>query len=298
MSYKIGVLVKQVPDTKRIVGDAMKEDGTVNRSALPAIFNPEDLNALEMALALKARHGCEVTAITMGPPKAADILREALYRGADRVFLITDRKFAGADTLATSYTLTKAIQKIVPDFSLILCGRQAIDGDTAQVGPQVAEKLNIPQISYVEQIEQLENGTTVAIRQIQNGVERVRAKLPLLMTVMESANEPRPPKAKLLMKYKNSACELELPGLLAKFPEFSDIDQLRNYLIQKGLYIPILTVNDLALDETRIGLHGSPTKVKKIDSVVLAGGELKLYENAKSSLKGLIDELIQDYVIS
>lgn len=298
MSFKIIVLIKQVPDTKRIIGDAMKEDGTVNRSALPAIFNPEDLNALEMALELKARHGCEVTAVTMGPPKATDILREALYRGADRVVLVTDRKFAGADTLATSYTLTKAIQKIIPDFKLILCGRQAIDGDTAQVGPQIAEKLNVPQISYVEQIEDLKNGATTVKRQIQNGVERVRVSLPLLMTVMESANEPRPPKAKLLMKYKNAACELELQGLLEKFPEFSDVDQLRNYLVKKGLYIPILTVSDLELDETRIGLHGSPTKVKKIDSVILAGGELKLYENATDSIKGMIDELVSDYVIS
>lgn len=292
------VLAKQVPDTKRIIGDAMKEDGTVNRSALPAIFNPEDLNALEMALDIKQRHGGEVTVITMGPPKAADILRESLYRGADRVFLITDRKFAGADTLATSYTLSQAVRKIEPDFDFIICGRQAIDGDTAQVGPQLAEKLDVPQISYVEQVEEILNGKISLKRQIQNGIERLRAPYPLLMTVVESANEPRSPRARRLMQYKNAACELELEALLSKFPEFNDTDALRAYLADKGLYIPILSVADLDVDEARLGLNGSPTKVKKIDSVVLAGGELKLFENAKESLQGLLHELVSDYIIS
>lgn len=298
MSYKIILLAKQVPDTKRIIGDAMKEDGTVNRSALPAIFNPEDLNALEMALELKEKEGGEVTVVTMGPPKAADILREALYRGADRVFLVTDRQFAGADTLATSYTLTQVIKKIQPDFDLIICGRQAIDGDTAQVGPQTAEKLQVPQVSYVEQIEKIENGTLTLKRVIQNGVERLRAPLPLLMTVVESANEPRPPQARRLMKYKNAACELELEARLKKFPDFSDIDALRSFLVAKGLYIPILSVADLEVDKSRLGLEGSPTKVKKIDSVVLAGGELRLFENAKESLQELLNELVSDYILS
>ena len=143
------VLVKQVPDTHNITGDAMTKDGTMNRNALSAIFNPEDLNALEMALQIKERHGGTVTVITMGPPKAADILRESLWRGADRVVLLTDRRFAGADTLATSVALQKAIEKI-GRYDLILAGRQAIDGDTAQVGPQTAEKLGIPQITYAE----------------------------------------------------------------------------------------------------------------------------------------------------
>lgn len=298
MSLKIVVLVKQVPDTKRIIGDAMKEDGTVNRSALPAIFNPEDLNALELALQLKETYNGEVTVLTMGPPKAADILRESLYRGADRVFLVTDRKFAGADTLATSYTLAQAIQKIEPDYNLVVCGRQAIDGDTAQVGPQIAEKLGIPQIAYVETVESLVDGKVTIKREIRNGVERVRAPFPLLLTVVDTANQPRPPKARQLMKYKNAACELELESLLAKFPEFSNADDLRSYLVGKGLYIPIYSAADLDVEEARLGLSGSPTKVKKIESVVLAGGELKLFENAKGSLKGLLNELVSDYILS
>jgi len=298
LSYKIVVLVKQVPDTKRIIGDAMKEDGTVNRAALPAIFNPEDLNALEMALEFKQTYGGTVTVITMGPPKAAAILRDSLQRGADRVFLITDRKFAGADTLATSYTLTKAIQKIEPEFDLVLCGRQAIDGDTAQVGPQTAEKLSVPQVSYAVQIEKLDDKSLTIKRLIQNGTEWILAPVPLLVTVVDTANEPRPPRAKRIMKYKNAVCELELTELLPKFPEFKDIDELRTYLTDRGLYIPILSAADLNIEEERIGLSGSPTKVKKIESVVLAGGELKLFENTSGSLQNLLQELVDDYILS
>jgi electron transfer flavoprotein beta subunit len=298
LSYKIVVLVKQVPDTKRIIGDAMKEDGTVNRSALPAIFNPEDLNALEMALEFKQNYGGTVTVITMGPPKAAEVLRDSLERGADRVFLITDRKFAGADTLATSYTLTRAIQKIEPEFDLVLCGRQAIDGDTAQVGPQTAEKLGVPQVSYAAQIERLTEKTLTIKRLIQNGIEWVLAPVPVLVTVIDTANEPRPPRAKRIMKYKNAVCELELADLLPKFPEFKDVDEFRSYLNARGLYIPILSAADLNIEEERIGLAGSPTKVKKIDSVVLAGGELKLFENTTGSLHNLLQELVDDYILS
>ena len=146
---KIIVLAKQVPDTRNVGKDAMNANGTVNRAALPAIFNPEDLLALEQALRVKDNHpGSTVTLMTMGPVRAANILREALFRGADTGILITDKKFAGSDTLATSYVLSLALKKARP-FDIIFCGRQAIDGDTAQVGPQVAEKLNIPQITYV-----------------------------------------------------------------------------------------------------------------------------------------------------
>ncbi|MBN2089679.1 electron transfer flavoprotein subunit beta/FixA family protein [candidate division KSB1 bacterium] len=298
MSYKIVVLVKQVPDTKRIIGDAMKEDGTVNRSALPAIFNPEDLNALEMALEFKQNYGGTVTVITMGPPKAAEVLRDSLDRGADRVFLITDRKFAGADTLATSYTLTKAIQIIEPEFDLVLCGRQAIDGDTAQVGPQTAEKLGVPQVSYAARIERLDDKSLTIKRLIQNGIEWILAPVPVLVTVVDTANEPRPPRAKRIMKYKNAVCELELAELLPKFPEFKNIEELRSYLTDRGLFIPILSAADLNIEEERIGLAGSPTKVKKIDSVVLAGGELKLFENTSGSLQNLLQELVDDYILS
>jgi len=298
VGLKIVVLVKQVPDTKRIIADAMKEDGTVNRSALPAIFNPEDLNALELGLRIKDDWEAEVTVLTMGPPAAATVLRETLYRGADKVFLVTDRKFAGADTLATSYTLMKGIEKVCPDFDLILCGRQAIDGDTAQVGPQIAEKLKIPQISYVENIEKIENGLLTSKRLIQDGAEWVRSKMPVLLTVVDTANEPRPPKAKLIMKHKYASCELELEDLLEKFPEYKEISDLRNYLINRNLYIPIITADDLDIEPDRIGMKGSPTKVKKIDRVVLAGGILKLFENTDQSLQDMIHELVEDYIIN
>ena len=298
MTLKIVVLVKQVPDTKRIIADAMKEDGTVNRQALPAIFNPEDLNALELALSIKDRRETEVIVLTMGPPAAASVLRDTLFRGADKVFLITDRKFAGADTLATSYTLMKAIEKVCPHFDIIVCGRQAIDGDTAQVGPQTAEKLKVPQVSYVETVEKIEVGHLVIKRLIQDGAEWVRSKMPVLLTVIDSANEPRPPRARLIMKYKYASCELELDDLLYKFPEFQDRDQLRNYLIKKNIYIPIITANDMDVDPARIGLNGSPTKVKKIDRVVLAGGALKFFENTDQSLQDMIHELVEDYIIS
>ena len=149
------VLVKQVPDTANVTGEAMKEDGTINRSALPAVFNPEDLNALEEALKLKDSHGARVTVVTMGPPAAVQVLRESLYRGADEVILLTDRAFAGADTLATSYALSLAVEKL-GGADLVLCGRQAIDGDTAQVGPQTAEKLGYPQITCVSRIDALD----------------------------------------------------------------------------------------------------------------------------------------------
>lgn len=156
MSLKIIVLAKQVPDTRNVGKDAMKADGTVNRAALPAIFNPEDLNALEQALQLKDQHpGSTVSLLTMGPPRAAEILREGLFRGADGGVLLTDRAFAGADTLATSYALACAVRKI-GEYDIIIGGRQAIDGDTAQVGPQVAEKLHIPQVTYAEKIIKIE----------------------------------------------------------------------------------------------------------------------------------------------
>lgn len=183
MSLKIVVLAKQVPDTRNVGKDAMKADGTVNRAALPAIFNPEDLNALEQALQLKEKYpGTVVKLLTMGPPRAADIIREGLYRGADGGVLLTDRAFAGADTLATSYALACAVRKM-GDFDLVIGGRQAIDGDTAQVGPQVAEKLGIPQITYAEEILSAEGGKVVVKRRLERGVETVEAPFPAVITV-------------------------------------------------------------------------------------------------------------------
>ncbi len=172
---KIIVLVKQVPDTRNLGSDAMKPDGTVNRAKIPSIFNPDDLNALEMALYLKDQiPGTQVTVLTMGPPKAADIMRDSLYRGADKAIMISDRRFGGADTLATSYTIAQAIRKIA-DYDLILGGRQAIDGDTAQVGPQTAEKLGIPQVTYAVEVLDINNDKIVLKRRLDKGIEIVEA---------------------------------------------------------------------------------------------------------------------------
>ncbi|UCG57538.1 MAG: electron transfer flavoprotein subunit beta/FixA family protein, partial [Phycisphaerales bacterium] len=208
MPYNCVVLIKQVPDTKRITGQVMNDDGTVNRSALPAIFNPEDLNALELALQIKGAHGGHVTVITMGLPVAAAILRDSLCRGADDAILITDRRCAASDTLATSYILGCAVRKI--GYDIVLCGRQAIDGDTAQVGPQLAEKLGITQVTYVEELVELEGDTITVRRSIGNGWQQVRTALPVLLTVTSEANEPRIAAAKKMMKYKNSLTPIEI----------------------------------------------------------------------------------------
>ncbi|MHC4353225.1 MAG: electron transfer flavoprotein subunit beta/FixA family protein, partial [Planctomycetota bacterium] len=208
MAYNCVVLIKQVPDTKSITGEAMNDDGTVKRSALPAIFNPEDLNALELALQIKEKFGGHITVITMGLPAASAILRDALFRGADEAILLTDRRCAASDTLATSYILSCAVGKI--DYDIVLCGRQAIDGDTAQVGPQLAEKLGITQITYVEELEGLEGKTVTARRSIGNGWQRVKATLPVLLTVVGDANEPRVAAAKKMMKYKNACTPFEV----------------------------------------------------------------------------------------
>ena len=200
MSLNIIVLAKQVPDTRNVGKDAMKEDGTINRAALPAIFNPEDLNALEQALRLKETHpGSTVTLLTMGLPRAAEIVREAMYRGADAGIVLTDRALGGADTLATSYSLAQAVRKH-GNYDLILGGRQAIDGDTAQVGPQIAEKLGLPQVTYAEEIVGVEDGKIIVKRRLEHGVETVKAPMPCVVTVNGSAAECRPRNAKRVMK--------------------------------------------------------------------------------------------------
>lgn len=296
MSYKIIVFVKQVPDTKNITGNAMKPDGTVNRQALPAIFNPEDLNALELALQLKDRFAAHVVIATMGPPNAARVLREALCMGADEAVLLTDRTFAGADTLATSYALSCCAKKI-GDFDLILCGRQAIDGDTAQVGPQLAEKLHIPQISYVEDVLALEGKTIRAKRAIEGGYEILEAPMPVMLTVIDS-NEPRPQNAARIMKYKKAKTRSEFmaeqtddyaaSGAVASYEE--------NYG-RKGLIIKEWSASDAEADPQRCGLAGSPTKVKQIMSVVLTAGDFKKIEPTEHGVFDLVRELIEDHTL-
>ncbi len=296
MSYQSIVLVKQVPDTRNITGEVMTAKGTMNRSALPAIFNPEDLNALEMALQVRERYGGEVTVLTMGPLKAADVLREALYRGADRVILLSDREFAGADTQATSYTLKCAIEK-AGKFDLVFCGRQAIDGDTAQVGPQVAEKIGLPQITYAESIISLENDEIVVQRAFDLGSELVKCSLPCLLTVVSSANRPRPASARKRIAYKLAAVPAEYPDLLEKWPEFETEKALEKYLAERNLEIPIWTVNDLEIDKNQLGLSGSPTQVYKVNFVVLESTDIKEISPTAEGIQELIDELVKEYVV-
>ena len=280
MGYNCVVLIKQVPDTKKITGDAMNDDGTVKRSALPAIFNPEDLNALELALQIKERFGGRITVITMGLPAASAVLRDSLYRGADEAILITDPRCAASDTLATSYILSCAIKKL--DYDIVLCGRQAIDGDTAQVGPQTAEKLEITQITYIEELEQLDGKTITARRNIGNGWQRVKAELPVLLTVTGSANEPRVAAAKKLMKYKKAMSEIEvLQKVKNENPDAveKDVKELVEHkcteLEKAGLLIKQWNLDTIEADLSWCGQSGSPTKVHRIQSVVLAAKESK-----------------------
>jgi Electron transfer flavoprotein, beta subunit len=289
MSLKIIVLAKQVPDTRNVGKDAMKADGTVNRGVLPAIFNPEDLNALEQALRLKdAYPGTTVTLLTMGPGRAAEIIREGLYRGADGGYLLTDRAFAGADTLATSYALSMAVQKI-KDYDLILGGRQAIDGDTAQVGPQVAEKLGLNQITYAEDILGVKDGKIVVKRRLERGVEIVEAKLPLVVTVNGSAPECRPRNARFLQKYKHAKTISE--------KQDADTDYLELFNARPYLNITELSAADVNADVVQCGLSGSPTKVKTIENVVFQAKESKTLTPAEAEIDSLMKELIANHTI-
>jgi electron transfer flavoprotein beta subunit len=290
------VLVKQVPDTHNVTSNAMKDDGTMNRAALPAIFNPEDLNALEMALQVQEQYGGTVTVITMGPPSAADVLRAALYRGADRVILLSDKKFAGADTLATSYALKCAIEKI-GDYDLVLCGRQAIDGDTAQVGPQTAEKLGLPQITYADSIVNLEGDEVIVERAFPMGNELVKCTLPCLLTVVGSANQPRPPSARKRIEYKLAATPLEYRGLLERRPEFPSEEALDAYLAARNLKIPVWSAADIGAEEDKIGLAGSPTQVYKVNFVVLETTESRQVPATQEGIAALMQELIREYIV-
>jgi electron transfer flavoprotein beta subunit len=290
------VLVKQVPDTHNVTGEVMTTEGTMNRNALPAIFNPEDLNALEMALSVKELYGGSVTVLTMGPLQAAEVLREALFRGADRVVLLSDRKFAGADTQATSYTLKCAIDKL-DEFDLVFCGRQAIDGDTAQVGPQVAEKLGIPQITYAEAIIEVQEDEIVVRRAFELGTELVICRLPCLLTVVGSANRPRPASARRRIEYKLAATANEYPKLLKKWPEFIDEQNLGEYLTGRKLNIEVWSAADLNVDESGLGLGGSPTQVYKVNYVVLETIDSKEVQPTAEGISALISELVKEYIV-
>lgn len=288
---KIIVLAKQVPDTRHVGPDAMKEDGTVNRGKLQTVFNPDDLHALELALNIKDRiPGTQVTVLTMGPKRAADIIREGYYRGADYGVMISDRRFGGADTLATSYTLVKGIQKI-GQFDLILGGRQAIDGDTAQVGPQCADKLKVPQITYVDQIIDIHDKEIIARRRLEKGVETVSSPMPCLITVHGSSPACRSRHAKRVMKYKYARTGTELNSSSTS-ELLLDLHKKRPYLT-----IPEWSVEDIEADLEKIGLTGSPTKVKSVESIVLTAKESKKLSGNDEEIELMIKELIEKHTI-
>ncbi len=293
--YNSIVLVKQVPDTSNISGQVMKEDGTVNRSKLPAVFNFEDRVALELALQVRDRFGGTITALTMGPPRASDVLRECLYMGADSAYLITDRKFAGADTLATSYVLCEAIKRI-GNYDFVFAGRQAIDGDTAQVGPQTAEKLDIPQVTYTEAILDVRDRTARVRRKIEGGYEILETTLPVLLTVLKDAATPRPFSAKRVMAFKGAKSLLELEKMV-EGNSLLYIDKLVHEYRGRSLFIPTLTADDLEIDVGRCGIRGSPTKVHKVESVVLAGSSPAKIENTTAGISSLIDSLLADKIL-
>ena len=276
--YNCVVCIKQVPDTSKVTGKAMKDDGTINRAALPAIFNPEDMNALEAALKVKETCGGTVTVVTMGLPAACAILRTALMCGADKAYLLTDRKAAGSDTLATSYILSQAVKKFNPD--LAFCGRQAIDGDTAQVGPQIAENLDFAAITYLENIE-MDGDYAIATRDIGTGVETDRVKLPALFTVTDKFGELRPMDVKRVMKYKKAKAPVENGGVA----------------LEGDLAIGQLSCDDIGCEADRCGFAGSPTNVNKIVSVVLAGGDFKEVTPDDEGVNGLVAELVADHTI-
>ena len=280
MSLNIVVLAKQVPDTRNVGKDAMKEDGTINRAALPAIFNPEDLNALEQALRLKdANPGSTVTILTMGLPRAAEVIREAMFRGADTGIVLTDRTLGGADTLATSYSLAQAIKKM-DKVDIVLCGRQAIDGDTAQVGPQV---------TYAEQILGIADGKATVVRRIESGVETVKAPLPLVITVNGSAPDCRPRNAKRVMQYKYAVSPSEKEKLS---------DELKALVDKRpGLNLQEWSAAFVEADPEQIGMPGSPTKVKAIENVVFTAKENLQLENNDEQIENLVKTLIANHTI-
>ncbi len=289
MSYNIVVLAKQVPDTQNVGKDAMKADGTVNRAALPAIFNPEDLNALEQALRIKDKHpGTTVSLLSMGPVRAAEVLREGLFRGADKGYLLSGREFAGSDSLATSYALSCAIRKM-GKVDMIICGRQAIDGDTAQTGPQVAEKLGFPQITYAEEILDVTKDTITVKRRVERGVEVLKGSLPMVVTVNGTAAPCRPRNAKRVMKYKYAKTPTELQASSEDYTGFHESHPYLN-LVEWG-------AADIEHDPQWLGLNGSPTKVKGIESVVFTAKESKKLTANDAEIESMIKELIANHTI-
>lgn len=260
MKLNIIVLAKQVPDTRCVGQGTMNADGTIDRASLPVIINPDDMKALEQALRLKEQHpGSTIRVLTMGPSRAADVVRECLFRGVDGGYLLSDCAFRGADTLATSYALATAIGKMGA-YDIILCGRQTIDGETAQVGSQVAERLGIPQVTYAEEFINICEGAVTIKRRIDDGIEMVEASLPCVITVDGAAAPCRPRHAKLLMGYKNA---------------------------------DIVTWNaaDIEADTALCGLSGSPTRVVAVESNVPTAKECRVMGCSDEEIEELMKVL-------
>lgn len=260
---RIVVCIKQVPDTTEVKIDPVK--GTIIRDGVPSIMNPDDKGGLEEALKLKDKYGAHVTVITMGPPQAEAILREAYAMGVDRAILLTDRKFGGADTLATSNTIAAALRNIEAD--LIIAGRQAIDGDTAQVGPQIAEHLGLPQVSYVKDMQyNTEDNSLTIKRVVEDGYYLVNVQLPALVTVLSEANQPR---------------YMRVGGIVEAFDK----------------QVETWTFDDITIDPAIIGLNGSPTKVKKsfTKGAKQAGKVFEL--EAKEAVNLIVEKLKEKFVI-
>jgi electron transfer flavoprotein beta subunit len=262
---KIAVCIKQVPDTTDV--KINPETNTLIREGVQSITNPFDEFAVEEALLTKEKYGGEVHVISMGPPQAIEVLRNALAVGADKVYLVSDKAFAGADTLATAYTLAKTIE-MIGSVDLVICGKQAIDGDTAQVGPGIATRLGIPQLTYVSKVKEIDlaNKKIVAERMLENGREVVQATLPALITVIKDINEPRLPS---LLGIKKAA-KVQIPTLMAK---------------------------DISANENRIGLKGSPTWVKKVFSPEVRGGGEILKGELTEVVSLLVDKLMESKFI-
>jgi electron transfer flavoprotein beta subunit len=252
----IVVCIKQVPDTAEVKINPVTN--TLIREGVPSIINPYDLHAIEAAIQIKENKGGKVTVITMGPPQAEEALREAISMGADDAHLISDKAFAGSDTWATAYTLSKAIEKL--GFDIILCGKQAIDGDTAQVGPEIAEFLDIPHIAYVKKIEDITDGSIKVFRMMDDGYDIVESSLPVLLTVVKELNIPRLP-------------------------------SLRGKMAAKKAIITKMIMNDLGAEENYVGIKGSPTKVKNIFAPHAKCSPKMLHGNLKDQVDALIEEL-------
>jgi len=288
----IVVCLKQVPSTTDVKIDP--QTNTLVRQGIKSIVNPLDTYALEEGVRIKERYGGRVTAISMGPAQAEEMLREAIATGADDAILLSDAAFAGADTLATSYVLSEAVKK-VGSFDIIFAGRQAIDGDTAQVGPQTAEKLGLPQVTYTEKIIDIKKNIVTIRRKIDGGHEVLESPLPLLITVIKDAAIPRPFKATRVMAYKNARSLVELEKMV-EGNSLLYLEDLKEEYNSKSLFIDTLTMDELSVEAERCGLHGSPTKVFKIDSVVLGGGEHIKIEPTKEGLGQLVDKLMDDHI--